>query len=312
VTVGGAADASDGVREISPARAAVGAVTAGDAPGYPVTLSEPGSYVLTASLVTTGADTAIEITTDDVSLDLNGFAVECRLFLSLPCSGGTGIAGAGRDNVRLANGSVRGHGGDGVVLGDGAHVEDVRIVDNLGDGLSVGAEAVVGSCLARGNTGAGISAGDGSRVRDSVATRNDVGIVVGQGSTVSHSTARANTTLGIGASSGSTVVGNAASDNLGIGISVYMGSTVVDNASESNQGDGFDLGLPGVGFNNIKAGRARDNSATGNVGFGMRMDAIWGYAGNVLTDNNGGNANPQLTGGVSMGTNLCGGDTVCP
>jgi hypothetical protein len=37
-----------------------------------------------------------------------------------------------------------------------------------------------------------------------------------------------------------------------------------------------------------------------------------GYANNVLNDNNGGNANPQLFGGVQMGTNICGGDTVCP
>lgn len=37
-----------------------------------------------------------------------------------------------------------------------------------------------------------------------------------------------------------------------------------------------------------------------------------GYVNNVLNDNNGGNANPQLSGGVQMGTNICGGDTVCP
>jgi hypothetical protein len=37
-----------------------------------------------------------------------------------------------------------------------------------------------------------------------------------------------------------------------------------------------------------------------------------GYANNVLHSNNGGNSNPQLYGGVQMGTNVCGGDAVCP
>ena len=37
------------------------------------------------------------------------------------------------------------------------------------------------------------------------------------------------------------------------------------------------------------------------------------YSGNVLNGNNGGNANPQAgTVGIQTGTNVCGGDTICP
>jgi hypothetical protein len=37
-----------------------------------------------------------------------------------------------------------------------------------------------------------------------------------------------------------------------------------------------------------------------------------GYGNNVLTGNNGGNANPQVFGGIEIGTNVCGTDTICP
>jgi hypothetical protein len=37
-----------------------------------------------------------------------------------------------------------------------------------------------------------------------------------------------------------------------------------------------------------------------------------GYKDNQFSDNNGGNANPQVFGGIEIGTNICGGDTTCP
>ncbi len=36
-----------------------------------------------------------------------------------------------------------------------------------------------------------------------------------------------------------------------------------------------------------------------------------GYRSNVLTENNGGNANPQVSGGTNLGHNLCG-FALCP
>src|SRR5438046_162421 len=47
VAFAGASYASDGVVEINQARALAGGVTRGDAPGFPVTISQPGSYRLT-------------------------------------------------------------------------------------------------------------------------------------------------------------------------------------------------------------------------------------------------------------------------
>ena len=56
-------------------KALAGNVTPGDMPGFPITLSVPGSYKLTGNLVVPGGLNGIEITSDNVTLDLNGFRI---------------------------------------------------------------------------------------------------------------------------------------------------------------------------------------------------------------------------------------------
>ena len=48
--------AVDGVIEINTAKALAGGVTTGDTPGFPVTISESGSYRLTGNLTVSGGD----------------------------------------------------------------------------------------------------------------------------------------------------------------------------------------------------------------------------------------------------------------
>lgn len=58
-----------------------------------------------------------------------------------------------------------------------------------------------------------------------------------------------------------------------------------------------------------------DNVITSNGNLGAILNysgSLTGFSGNQLYDNNGGNGNPQMSGGVSIGTNICGGDTSCP
>src|SRR5262245_12514472 len=55
--------------------AEAGKVTAGDTPGFPVTISQPGSYRLSSNLVVKEAVTVIEITASDVTIDLAGFSI---------------------------------------------------------------------------------------------------------------------------------------------------------------------------------------------------------------------------------------------
>ena len=68
--------AADGVTLIDQRAAMAGKVTSGDTAGFPVTISQSGSYKLTGNLTVPDAmTTAIQITADDVMLDLNGFAI---------------------------------------------------------------------------------------------------------------------------------------------------------------------------------------------------------------------------------------------
>ena len=50
----------------------------------------------------------------------------------------------------------------------------------------------------------------------------------------------------------------------------------------------------------------------GSTSFGLFLGTTSGYVGNVLTGNNGGDSFPQASGGLQLGTNVCGSDTVCP
>src|SRR5438477_1054895 len=68
--------AVDGVLLIDQNRALAGNVTPGDTPGFPVTISQSGSYRLSGSLTVPDMNTtAIQITADNVTLDLNGFSI---------------------------------------------------------------------------------------------------------------------------------------------------------------------------------------------------------------------------------------------
>jgi hypothetical protein len=127
--------AVDGVILIDQNRALAGNVTPGDAPGFPVTISVSGSYRLSGSLTVPDANTtAIELTADFVSLDLNGFSIigptVCTGTPVTSCSptgNGNGIYGAFRTGITITNGTVRGMGGYGVHL-DGAGVVSVERV----------------------------------------------------------------------------------------------------------------------------------------------------------------------------------------
>ena len=60
---------------IDQAKVMAGNVTSGDGAGFPVTISQPGSYKLTSNLMVPAGFNGIEITADNVSIDLNGFAI---------------------------------------------------------------------------------------------------------------------------------------------------------------------------------------------------------------------------------------------
>ena len=213
--------AVDGVIEINQVRAVAGDVTPGDTPGFPVSIKEPGSYRLTSDLEPSPGVTGISITADDVTLDLNGFAVR-----------GSGEVGSNDgitfvdQNVEIKNGSVSGFLRYGVFgisdQSSEARIIGVRSYGNFSTGIRLeGPAALVDRCNASANGAYGVWAPDN-------------------------------------------------------------GTLVINSIAHDNNSEGLFLG-----------GRS-------------------GYRSNTLTDNNGGNGNPQVSSGNELGTNVCGHNTTCP
>lgn len=184
----GSAEASlavDGVIEINQASALAGAVNgslASDPAGFPVVITQPGSYRLTGNLSTTAlVQSAIEIQARDVTIDLNGFTVEGQWTTGQACGAtvdGVGIhsAAAHRGNV-VVNGRVRGMYVHGVVLeGEGCRIERVIAEENCVTGLWVGESGlVIESQAFRNSTGHGIVVNGGrGLVARSIANDNGI------------------------------------------------------------------------------------------------------------------------------------------
>ncbi len=104
----------------------------------PFTINQCGSYFLTDCLTGVSGQNGITINADDVTLDLNGFAL-----LGVPGSFDGITVPAGRTNLTVRNGTVSDWGQDGV---DAAGATDSRLENllasgNGNDGLRAGTES---------------------------------------------------------------------------------------------------------------------------------------------------------------------------
>jgi hypothetical protein len=239
------ARAADGAIEIDATRAAAGGVTPGDAPGFPVTLSQPGSYVLTSNLVQSNVATALlQVTADDVTIDLGGFVLSGPVVCTgrpvtscLPPGAGAAIAATTASRVHVHDGAVRGTA-RGIELGPGCTVERVRA-------RSVGATGI--SC-----------SGSGGQVRDSVATGNGaVGFSLGSGS-LENAVADGNASHGV-QSDDATLLNVSATSNGGRGVFSAAGVLLTAAQLSSNVASGADVGPSSVVTNVV----ASSNGANG-------------------------------------------------
>lgn len=175
-----AVSASDGVIEINADCATVSGCVAGDTSGYPVTISDPGSYRLTGNLTTADLNqTLIDVNADHVTIDLNGFTLSGPVTCSgtLPtCSdsaaNGRGIDANFHDYIYVHNGSIKGMGGEGIVAGASARLERMTVAENSRDGVFVGSGAVIHRVSVRANRFDGIEQNGTSYVMDSVILNN--------------------------------------------------------------------------------------------------------------------------------------------
>ena len=148
--------------QITQAKANAGNVTPGDAAGFPITISRPGSYILKGNLTVPNENThGILITTSHVTIDLNGFAIlgptDCSGGLQ-PCAragSGNGITTAQipHFNITLRNGTIQGMGAAGVnIYGDSHLLERLHVRSNGGGGIRIWHSADLGSSIVQHNT----------------------------------------------------------------------------------------------------------------------------------------------------------------
>jgi hypothetical protein len=271
----------------------------------PFTISAQGSYYLTANLVATGSGAGITIAADNVTLDLNGFAL---------IGGGSGtVAGvnvpAPQKNICVRNGTVRGWTSGGVRCDNASNsfFEKLRVSNNTGDtsgsALIAGAGSTIRDCVAADNPGInGIYAINFCTVIGCTATGNGIGngvpgmiragIVTGSGCTVANCTANGHTdNFGIYVYDGCNVYGCSVRGN-GAGIATHSGCLVLGNVCDYN-GAGDGIATLGVG------NRIEGNSCTGNAtGIGINT-----YNGNNLVIRNSAHANSNHNYFMNAGNN---------
>lgn len=129
------ASATDGVIEINQPEALAGGINGSlvdDPPGFPVAITQSGSYRLTSNLVVTGSEDAISIsdTAPYTTLDLNGFAV----LGNVQAPPGVGIAADTASHVTVKNGAVVNFD-SGLDMGPEARIDGLVVDQCLGDGL---------------------------------------------------------------------------------------------------------------------------------------------------------------------------------
>lgn len=244
--------------------------------GFPYTINQPGSYRLSSNLTVPDQNTnAINITADNVTLDLNGFSI----IGPVVCTGapptcspanasGIGVNASGRTNVTVMNGTVRGMGLSAVRVGFNGAIRSVRVLSTGGAQFSVAIFMSDGSVASDNNlkdiAGEGIFGDSGNTISKNVVTN-----LAPFGSCIN--------TTGAGGVGG-TIEGNTCHDVYG-GIEVGAGYLVIGN------------------------------SVTNATHSGMGLQSSSGYANNVLNNPNAFFGN--VSGGVNLGHNVCG-NALCP
>lgn len=314
-SLAGPALAVDGVREINNVCATTTGCFAGDTAGFPVTITTSGSYRLTGNL-TLGSPSidAVLVSAADVSIDLNGFAITGITVCSgnpTSCSNpgsGRGVASSGAlvRGLTVRNGVVSQMGGNGIYVGEGGQVLDVRLFSNGGYGVEAGVRAQILRCKVERNGQGGIFA-----ISDAIIADNSVafagGLVAGiqaSGGIIRDNVVVDGAAGGIDGSGGVLIADNLVRDNAGASITVGIYSTVSGNTIVSRPGGGH-------GIDAADGTRIFGNTITMQAfsGFAITTGSQSGYADNVIRSSN---AAPWINGGFDLGGNLCNGATLCP
>jgi len=185
---------------ITQAKANAGNVTPGDTPGFPVTLSLPGAYVLGSNLQVPAGQFGIYVRSHNVDIDMNGFRLSGANSSGAPV--GTYGLYSPFGQSRIHDGTITQFRNDGLRLTGNVNawtIENMQIVENLGAGIYAPASAyarfINSSVIANGADG--ILCGHYCHVEGSTVSGNGgYGILLGDG-TVLGSTLFSNRFYGV-------------------------------------------------------------------------------------------------------------------
>jgi parallel beta-helix repeat protein len=246
----------------------------------PFTISTPGSYYLTTSL---SAAAGISITANNVTLDLNGFALQN--------TAGDGIVVSSAENVVIKNGFVRECGGDGIDASGSTFVtvKAMKVIANTLTGIRLGNDSLALNNTVHRNLEHGIRAGTRCVVRENDLRNNsnsntEAGILVSGSDNIIEDNTVLNGRRGISVSGtrnrlarnfakgSSTIIVLAARD--------YLGNIVIEA-----DGNYLDLLIAELPFGMPFAGKA---TVTGNLQTGRNDEpGITINSDNVTIDLNG-------------------------
>ena len=190
---------------------------------FPIIICESGSYRLSGNLTLPNSTTdAIDITADNVTIDLNGFSI----LGPTVCSGnpvtcirsttrGTGIGvSSNNTNIVVMNGQIKGMGFNGIALtGPKSRVQNIQATSNFNNGIVVGDTSLVSSCTVGSNGGAGIFANSSDVVTGNSVSFNFIGISANQAALISGNSVVSSLSVGIQVVCPSLISGNLVSLN---------------------------------------------------------------------------------------------------
>lgn len=186
-------------------KALAGNITPGDAPGFPITITRPGRYVLTSNLDVPAGANGIVLKTSDVIIDFNGFRLAGR------SDAVAGIVGPDVNTVRIMNGLIVTFKYYAISGGDSWVVENMLISAN----------------------GAGIKLGNLARVQRNTVTLMSLHKTEGY---------QLHDFAGVTCHKGCHIEGNVIGEGNGVGVSLVSG-TVLGNTIINNKNGGiFTLG----------------------------------------------------------------------
>lgn len=231
-------------------------------------ITQPGSYYLAGNMTGVSGKSGIEIAADDVTLDLNGFAL-----IGMGGSVNHGVSvGPGVKNLAVRNGTIRDWGHSGVGPQD------------LSQSTPIPTNGLFEDLRVSGNRASGLFVGENSRVINCGAVNNGAdGFTIGPGSAVTNCTARDNSHNGFAARESCVLVNCTAVNNQGFsfsdGIDVASGSILRGCSARGNSANGIRCSGGGCVITGC--------TAVSNTLFGIKAPDSLLHA-NVVANNAGG------------------------